>query len=116
MRRSGDRDGRGARITTDSSVISASVASSHEGSAGHQSFMRATRSSGPISMAGPSKVPDNLRYTEDHERVLVEGNRAKVGITDYAQEALTDVVYVELPDSDEEFNHHDSLGVVESVK
>jgi len=67
-------------------------------------------------MAGASKIPDNLRYTEDHEWVHVEGSRARIGITDYAQEALTDVVYVELPDVGEEFGHHDSMGVVESVK
>ncbi len=67
-------------------------------------------------MAGATKIPDNLRYTEDHEWVEVHGSRVKVGITDYAQEALTDVVYVELPDVGEEFGHHDSMGVVESVK
>jgi len=67
-------------------------------------------------MAGPSKVPDHLRYTEDHEWVEVHGSRAKIGITDYAQEALTDVVYVELPDVGDEFGHHGSMGVVESVK
>ena len=67
-------------------------------------------------MAGASKVPENLRYTKDHEWVLVEGKRARIGITDYAQEALTDVVFAELPDVGEEFNAHDSMGVVESVK
>lgn len=67
-------------------------------------------------MAGGSKIPENLRYTEDHEWVLIEGKRVRVGITDYAQEALTDVVFVELPDVDESFDHHDSMGVVESVK
>ena len=67
-------------------------------------------------MAGASKVPENLRYTKDHEWVLLEGKRARIGITDYAQEALTDVVFAELPDVGEEFNAHDSMGVVESVK
>lgn len=67
-------------------------------------------------MAGESKVPENLRYTKDHEWVLVEGTRARLGITDYAQEALTDVVFAELPDVGEEFAAHDSMGVVESVK
>lgn len=67
-------------------------------------------------MAGESKVPENLRYTKDHEWVLVEGKRARIGITDHAQEALTDVVYAELPDVGEEFREHDSMGVVESVK
>ena len=67
-------------------------------------------------MAGPSKIPDNLHYTQDHEWVEIQGNRARIGITDYAQEALTDVVFVELPEVGETFGHHDSLGVVESVK
>lgn len=67
-------------------------------------------------MAGASKIPDNLRYTKDHEWVEVKGGKARVGITDYAQEALTDVVFVELPDVGEEFGEHDSMGVVESVK
>ena len=67
-------------------------------------------------MAGASKIPQNLRYTEDHEWVLLEGNVARIGITDYAQEALTDVVFVELPDVGETFGDHDSMGVVESVK
>ena len=68
-------------------------------------------------MAGGSKIPDDLRYTKDHEWVKLEGdNRVRIGITDYAQDALTDVVYVELPDADEEFAEHDSMGVVESVK
>jgi len=69
-----------------------------------------------MSSGGASKVPDNLRYTKDHEWVEVKGNRARIGITDYAQEALTDVVFAELPDVGEEFAAHDSMGVVESVK
>ena len=67
-------------------------------------------------MAGASKIPDNLRYTKDHEWVELTGDRARIGITDYAQDALTDVVFVELPDVDEEFAERDSMGVVESVK
>jgi glycine cleavage system H protein len=67
-------------------------------------------------MAGASKIPDDLRYTKDHEWVSLSGNRARIGITDYAQEALTDVVFVELPDVGEVFSEHDSMGVVESVK
>ena len=67
-------------------------------------------------MAGASNIPPNLRYTKDHEWVQVEGGRARIGITDYAQEALTDVVFVELPAAGEEFGAHDSMGVVESVK
>ena len=69
-----------------------------------------------LPMAGATKIPPHLRYTEDHEWVLLEGDRVRIGITDYAQEALTEVVFVELPDEGEAFAHHDSLGVVESVK
>lgn len=67
-------------------------------------------------MAGATKIPETLRYTKDHEWVEVKGNVARIGITDYAQEALTDVVFVELPDVGEEFGDHESMGVVESVK
>ncbi|HVM45041.1 MAG TPA: glycine cleavage system protein GcvH [Candidatus Thermoplasmatota archaeon] len=67
-------------------------------------------------MAGANNIPENLRYTKDHEWVEMKGNRARIGITDYAQEALTDVVFVELPEVGEEFGEHDSMGVVESVK
>ena len=67
-------------------------------------------------MPGTGKIPESLRYTKDHEWVELKGNRARIGITDYAQEALTDVVFVELPDVGDEFSDHDSMGVVESVK
>ena len=67
-------------------------------------------------MAGAGKIPDDLRYTKDHEWVKLTGNTARIGITDYAQEALTDVVFVELPDVGDVFGDHDSMGVVESVK
>ncbi len=61
-------------------------------------------------------VPDHLRYTKDHEWAKVEGNRARIGITDHAQHALTDVVYVEFPAIGKEVRKGDVLGVVESVK
>jgi len=67
-------------------------------------------------MAGASNIPESFRYTKDHEWVELRGGLVRIGITDYAQEALTDVVFVELPDVGEEFAEHDSLGVVESVK
>jgi glycine cleavage system H protein len=67
-------------------------------------------------LAGASKIPENLRYTKDHEWVELKGNRVRVGITDHAQDALTDVVFVELPEVGEKFAEHDSMGVVESVK
>ena len=56
------------------------------------------------------------RYTKEHEWILVQGNVAKIGITDHAQEAMGDIVYVELPAIDDEFSAGDSLAVVESVK
>lgn len=61
-------------------------------------------------------VPENLRYTSDHEWVLLEGDVAKVGITDHAQEELTDVVFVELPDEGRACDAEDPVAVVESVK
>ncbi|HVL47821.1 MAG TPA: glycine cleavage system protein GcvH [Candidatus Thermoplasmatota archaeon] len=67
-------------------------------------------------MAKETKVPEHLRYTAEHEWVRVEGKVATLGITDYAQDALTDVVFVELPDVGESFKHGDSMGVVESTK
>jgi len=61
-------------------------------------------------------VPAGLKYTKEHEWVKVEGNKVKVGITDYAQHALGDVVFVELPAVGDSFGKGDSFGVVESVK
>lgn len=61
-------------------------------------------------------VPENLRYTSDHEWVLLEGDVAKVGITDHAQEELTDVVFVELPEEGRTCDAEDPVAVVESVK
>ena len=56
------------------------------------------------------------RYTKDHEYVRVEGDSAVVGISDYAQQQLGDVVYVELPAVGTSFGHHDVFGTVEAVK
>lgn len=61
-------------------------------------------------------VPDQLRYTSDHEWILLEGDIATVGITDHAQEELTDVVFVELPDEGRTCDAGDPIAVVESVK
>ena len=60
--------------------------------------------------------PKKLLYTEDHEWALVEGDIVTVGITDHAQDALGDVVFVELPELDIDLDHGDTFGVVESVK
>ena len=61
-------------------------------------------------------VVAGLKYSKDHEWVRVEGNKAYVGITDYAQHALGSLVYVELPEVDDTFSAEDNMGVVESVK
>ncbi len=62
------------------------------------------------------KVDASCRYTETHEWVRVEGNEATAGITDHAQEQLSDIVYVELPEVGETFAKGDAFAVVESVK
>jgi len=61
-------------------------------------------------------VPDNLRYTADHEWVREEGNRWRVGITDYAQDALGDVVFVQLPEPGMDVEAGASFSEVESTK
>ncbi len=63
-----------------------------------------------------ANVPENLHYSKDHEWVRVDGDVAEVGITDYAQNSLGDVVYVELPKAGDEFAANESFGSVESVK
>ncbi len=63
-----------------------------------------------------AEVPEGLRYTKDHEWAKLEGNRARVGITDHAQHELTDVVFVELPPVGKVLKQGEQLGVVESVK
>jgi len=63
-----------------------------------------------------ANIPDDLHYSKDHEWVRVEGNVAVVGITDYAQDSLGDVVYVELPKTGDSFAANESFGSVESVK
>ncbi len=60
--------------------------------------------------------PEKYHYTKDHEWIKVEGDKATVGITDFAQSQLGDVVYVELPKVGDKLEAHQSLGVVESVK
>jgi glycine cleavage system H protein len=62
------------------------------------------------------EYPEDLRYTNDHEWVRVEGSLAKVGITDYAQDALGDVVYVDLPEVGAAVTANRPLGEVESTK
>jgi glycine cleavage system H protein len=62
------------------------------------------------------EYPDGLRYSKEHEWVRIEGNRAIVGITDYAQDALGDVVYVQLPDAGLEVIANASVAEIESTK
>ncbi len=63
-----------------------------------------------------SNVPEGLRYTKDHEWAKLEGKRARIGITDFAQDQLTDVVYVELPPIGKAVKQGEPIGTVESVK
>lgn len=60
--------------------------------------------------------PENLRYTKDHEWIRVEGDKGTVGITDYAQKQLGDVVFLELPEKGRVLKAGENFGTVESVK
>ena len=61
-------------------------------------------------------IPDNLRYSSDHEWALAEGDQVRIGITDYAQDALGDVVYVEVPEVGSRVEQGEAFGEVESTK
>ncbi|HSL57232.1 MAG TPA: glycine cleavage system protein GcvH [Acidimicrobiales bacterium] len=61
-------------------------------------------------------VPDELRYSSDHEWVRVEGDRVRIGLTDYAQDALGDVVFVDVPEAGRTVAAGESLSEVESTK
>lgn len=61
-------------------------------------------------------LPDDLRYAESHEWAKLEGDKAKVGITDYAQDQLGDIVFVELPEIGDSLEKGEEFGTVESVK
>ena len=63
-----------------------------------------------------SNIPENLRYSKDHEWVSVDGETATVGITDYAQHSLGDVVYIDMPRVGDKLSGHEAFGSVESVK
>ena len=62
------------------------------------------------------EIPKELRYSKEHEWAAVDDNIATIGITDYAQEQLGDIVYVELPEAGTQVTKDDKFGVVESVK
>lgn len=61
-------------------------------------------------------LPEELKYSKEHEWVRVEGNRAYIGITDFAQSELGDIVFVELPEEGDDVSQDDTFGSVESVK
>lgn len=61
-------------------------------------------------------VPVELKYTKEHEWIRIDGNVATVGITDWAQSELGDIVFVELPDIDSEFKQMSAFGTIEAVK
>ena len=61
-------------------------------------------------------IPSNLKYTKDHEWVLIEGDEATVGITDFAQKELGDIVYVEVETLDQTLDKDEVFGTVEAVK
>ncbi|HBS05003.1 MAG TPA: glycine cleavage system protein GcvH [Leptospiraceae bacterium] len=63
-----------------------------------------------------SNIPDNLKYTKDHEWALQEGDSVKVGVTDFAQNSLGDIVYVEVREQGNAVGQGDSFGTIESVK
>ncbi|MFM7428447.1 MAG: glycine cleavage system protein GcvH [Flammeovirgaceae bacterium] len=61
-------------------------------------------------------IPDSLKYTKDHEWIKVEGNVATIGITDFAQSELGDIVYIDITTVGQEVGQHDVFGTVEAVK
>ncbi len=61
-------------------------------------------------------VPANLKYTKDHEWIRVEGDVAVIGVTDYAQSQLGDIVYVEIETEDENLDREEVFGTIEAVK
>lgn len=63
-----------------------------------------------------SNLPEDLLYSEDHEWIKKEGNKVRIGITDFAQSELGDIVFVELPEEGDEIESGESFGSVESVK
>tara|TARA_B110000305_G_C19410934_1_gene625397 strand:- start:1109 stop:1516 length:408 start_codon:yes stop_codon:yes gene_type:complete len=70
----------------------------------------------PIGSKAMSLIPEELYYTKEHEWMRVEDDEIVIGITDHAQDALTDIVYIELPGEDEVMGEMDEFAIVESVK
>lgn len=84
----------------------------HPNGAGSYGF----ESTGLTSTFDTVNVPQHLKYTKDHEWVLLSGSTARVGITDYAQDALGDIVFIQLPDQGSIVELHQGLGEIESTK
>lgn len=61
-------------------------------------------------------IPDGLKYTKDHEWIKIDGKTAVVGITDFAQSELGDIVYIDITTVGQDVNEHDVFGTVEAVK
>ena len=61
-------------------------------------------------------TPSDIKYTKEHEWVSLDGETATIGITDYAQSQLGDIVFVEFPDINSEINQNETFGVIEAVK
>ena len=61
-------------------------------------------------------IPDTLQYTKGHEWIQIENGEATIGITDYAQRELGDIIFIEFPDTGDKFNTGDSIGTIEAVK
>ena len=61
-------------------------------------------------------LPGDRSYTDDHEWALVDGDKVKIGISDYAQDQLGDIVFIEMPEEGDEFEKGDEFGTLESVK
>ena len=61
-------------------------------------------------------TPNDIKYTKEHEWVSLDGKTATIGITDYAQSQLGDIVFVEFPDINSEINQNETFGVIEAVK
>ena len=62
------------------------------------------------------KIPDNIYYTKNHEWIIIENGIATLGITDYAQSELGDIIFIEFPEAGDKFNAGDSIGTIEAVK
>jgi glycine cleavage system H protein len=71
---------------------------------------------GTLKLIQPMNIPENLKYTKDHEWIKIDGNTAVVGITDFAQGELGDIVYVDISTVGQELSEHEIFGTVEAVK